>query len=257
MIDITLSIAAAVAYGVAPLVYRPALQCTNQFRAMSVFSTYSILLGLLLPWDGASLDGVLSAAAAALFGGVLGSWLYVTAVKIGGAAVGNISSSLYVVLLPIAAGKLALIPAALLVLLGSAIASSYDVVAKRGAFYGVVAAFVWTGSIMLYASAVRALGPGGALFTRGVIVLLATLLLGFNKPLCEAWRLVVGGFIDTFIGFGAYTSAIFYGDYVSATLIMSSYPLISALLEKPFMWRRVAGALAAVAGLVLVALTNK
>lgn len=84
MIDLTFAIISAIAYGVAPIFYKPALQCTTQLRAMSVFSTYSILLGLLLPWKTLDIDGVLYAIVAGSIGGVFGSWLYLTSIKIGG-----------------------------------------------------------------------------------------------------------------------------------------------------------------------------
>mgnify|MGYP001626465795 CR=1 FL=1 len=254
MLALALSVVSAVAYGVAPLVYRPALQCTSQFKAMNIFSVYSIALGFVLQWRNLDPIGVLYAALAALLGGVAGSWLYVTSVKVGGAAVGNISSSLYIVLLPLIAGRLHLLPAALLVIFGLVAASSHDAGSRRGGVYGVAAAAVWTASINLYASAVSVLGPGGALFVRGIVVFLATLPLGAGGRVCQVGRLLLGGFVDTFIGFGAYTSAVYVGDYVTAALVLSSYPLITALFERPFMWRRVAGALIAVLGLALAVL---
>ncbi|AFA38196.1 EamA-like transporter family [Pyrobaculum oguniense TE7] len=256
MLHIVLSTLSAVAYGVAPLIYRPALHCTSQFRAMSIFSLYSIFLGLLLPWKEINPVGVVEVVAAALLGGVAGSWLYVTSIKVGGASVGNISSSLYIALLPVVAGKYNLLPGALLVLMGLALASTRDSGSKRGALYGVLAAFVWTASINFYAAGVGVLGPGGSLFVRGLTVFLVTYLLGLGRGICRIGRLAAGGFVDTFLGFGAYTLAISYGDYVVATLIMSTYPLVTALLEKPFKWRRAAGAAVSTTGLVLVALSE-
>ncbi|AET32119.1 hypothetical protein [Pyrobaculum ferrireducens] len=254
VLALAFSVISAVAYGVAPLIYRPALQCTSQYRAVGLFSLYSIVLGFLLPWRGFDPRGVLSAVSAALLGGVVGSWLYVTSVKAGGAAVGNISSSLYIVLLPLVAGHYRLLPAALLVLLGLVVASAHSSGARRGGAYGVAAAVAWTASISLYASAVDLLGPGGALLTRGVVVFFATLLLGAGGGVCRVGRLILGGFVDTFVGFGAYTLAVSIGDYVTVSLVTSSYPLITALFERPFMWRRAAGASIAVLGLALVAL---
>jgi len=137
------AVMSAVAYGIAPVVYRPALACTSQYRAMGIFSLFSIALGLLLPWSSVDLFGVAAAVLAALLGGVVGSWLYITAVKIGGASVGNISSSLYIVLLPLLAWRLHMAPAAALVLLGLAVASWDDQGSRRGALYGVSAAFIW------------------------------------------------------------------------------------------------------------------
>jgi EamA-like transporter family. len=189
--------------------------------------------------------------AAALLGGVVGSWLYITAVKVGGASIGNLSSSLYIVLLPLFALRLYMAPAAALVLLGLAVASWGDRGSRRGALYGVMAAFVWTISINLYAVAVEALGPGGAMFLRGVVVHLTSAFLSRGHALCSLPRLAAGGFVDTFIGFGSYTLAISLGDYVLATLVMSTYPLVTALIERPLRWRRVVGALLAVAGLAM------
>ena len=245
------AVMSAVAYGIAPVVYRPALACTSQYRAMGIFSLFSIALGLLLPWSSVDLFGVASAVLAALLGGVVGSWLYITAVKIGGASVGNISSSLYIVLLPLFAWRLHMAPAAALVLLGLAVASWDDQGSRRGALYGVSAAFVWAISINFYAEAVDALGPGGAMFIRGVVVFLTSLYLGRGGPVCKVLRLVAGGFIDTFVGFGSYTLAVSLGDYVSATLVMSTYPLVTAVAERPFRRRKALGALLAVAGLAL------
>jgi len=38
VISLVLAAVSAVAYGLAPVVYRPALACTSQYRAMGVFS---------------------------------------------------------------------------------------------------------------------------------------------------------------------------------------------------------------------------
>jgi drug/metabolite transporter (DMT)-like permease len=110
--------------------------------------------------------------------------------------------------------------------------------------------FVWALSIHLYAAAANALGPGGAMFIRGV-VFLTSLYLGRGGPVCKVLRLVAGGLIDTFIGFGSYTLAVSLGDYVSVTLVVSTYPLVTTVAERPFRWRKVLGALLAVAGLAL------
>lgn len=246
-----LAMLSAIAYGTAPLIYRRALFCTSQFKAMLIFSLYSIALGLLLPWGEVSIDGVFHIIIAALSGGILGSWLYITAVKKGGPSIGNISSSFYIVMLPLIAGKFLLIPAALLLLLGIAIASWSESSSRRGALYGIFAAFVWTWSINFYAHAVASLGPGGALFIRGLVVSLVALVLSIKAPICYIRRLAIGGFLDSFIGFGAYTLAVSVGDYVSVTLVMSSYPLITTLLERPVLVRRVFGVLTAVVGLYL------
>ncbi len=249
MIFLVLAAASAVAYGLAPVIYRPALVCTSQYRAMSVFSLFSIAAGLLLPWRAVDPFGIAAVASAALLGGVVGSWLYITSVKVGGASVGNISSSLYIVLLPLFAWKLHLAPAAALVLMGLALASWGEEGSKRGALYGIFAALIWAISINFYAAGVESLGPGGALFIRGVVVFLTSLLLGHGSPICRVHRLVAGGFIDTFVGFGSYTLAVSLDNYVVATLVMSTYPLITALTERPFRRRRALGALLAVAGL--------
>jgi drug/metabolite transporter (DMT)-like permease len=249
VISLVLAGLSALAYGLAPVIYRPALACTSQYRAVNVFSLFSIAAGFLLPWRAVEPFGVAAVASAALLGGVVGSWLYISAVKVGGASVGNISSSLYIVLLPLFAWKIHLVPAAALVLLGLAVASWGDEGSRRGALYGVLAAFVWAVSINFYREAVESLGPGGALFMRGVVVFLTSLYLGRGGPVCKILRLIAGGFIDTFIGFGSYTLAVSLGDYVLATLVMSTYPLVTAVAERPFRRRKALGALLAVAGL--------
>lgn len=252
MLDSILAALSALAYGVAPIVYRPALLCTTQFRAMSIFSLFSIALGVVMPWKSIDAHGVVLAVAAGLLGGVAGSWMYITAIKIGGASVGNISSSMYIVLLPVASGRLWLWPAAALVLLGVAIASLGDKGSARGAPFGLAAAAIWTVSIMFYAAAVETLGVGGALFTRGVVVFTVATLLSVRAPLCEVRRLAAGGFVDTFVGFGAYTYAVSLGDFVKVTIITSTYPLVTSLLERPVKWRRVLGAAVAFIGVLYV-----
>jgi hypothetical protein len=194
VISLVLAGLSAVAYGLAPVIYRPALACTSQYRAVNVFSLFSIAAGFLLPWRAVEPFGVAAVASAALLGGVIGSWLYISAVKVGGASVGNISSSLYVVLLPLLAWKIHLAPAAALVLLGLAVASWGDEGSRRGALYGVLAAFVWAVSINSYAAAVESLGSGGALFMRGAVVFLASLPLSRGAPICKIRRLLAGGF---------------------------------------------------------------
>ncbi|MFN7105713.1 MAG: transporter [Pyrobaculum sp.] len=249
MIDITLAVLSALAYGIAPIIYRPALSCMSQYRAISLFSLYSIALGLALPWRDIRLEGVIYAAAAGLLGGIIGTWLYLTSIKTAGAAIGNIASSLYIVLLPLSAGKLYLAPSALLVLLGIAIVASSRGGPKFGLFHGVGAAAVWTWSIQLYATAVEMLGPGGASFYRGLFVSLAAAAIAGRGGVCKTTRVVVGGFLDTFVGFGAFTLAVSIGDYVVVSIFTSTYPLITALLERPTSLRKVVGAAAAVAGL--------
>ena len=252
MIDLTFAIISAIAYGVAPIFYKPALQCTMQLRAMSVFSTYSILLGLLLPWKTLDIAGVLYAIVAGSIGGVFGSWLYLTSIKIGGAAVGNISSSMYIVLLPLLSGKWWLWPSAGLVLLGIATAAFHRDGELRGALFGVSAAVVWSFSIMLYAHAVDKLGVGGALFIRGITVFTLSTLLGLRGRICKLGRLIGGGFLDTFIGFGSYTYAISQGDYVRSTIVVSTYPLLTSILEKPLRFRKVLGAAIAFLGVLYI-----
>jgi len=256
VISLVLAGLSAVAYGLAPVIYRPALACTSQYRAVNVFSLFSIAAGFLLPWRAVEPFGVAAVASAALLGGVVGSWLYISAVKVGGASVGNISTSLYIVLLPLFAWKIHLVPAAALVLLGLAVASWGDEGSRRGALYGVLAAFVWAVSINFYAAAVESLGPGGALFMRGAVVFLASLLLSRGAPICKIRRLLAGGFVDTFVGFVSYTLAVSLGNYVVVTLVMSTYPLITALTERPLRWRRALGALLAVAGLAAATRLN-
>ena len=245
-----LAFCSALAYGAAPLIYAPALRCTSQFKAMSIFSAYSIALGLLLPWRGVGADGLLYATAAGLLGGVVGSWLYITSIKTGGPSVGNISSSLYIVLVPILGGRVWLLPSAAAVFAGVALSSDGRRESWLGGLYGVGAALVWSFSIALYAAAVEALGPGGALAVRGVVVFVTSLLLSRGRGVCEPLRLFVGGFVDTFLGFGSYTAAVWLGDYVKVALIASAYPLVTSLFERPLKVRRVVGAVVAFAGLV-------
>ncbi|MFN3804046.1 MAG: transporter [Pyrobaculum sp.] len=249
MIDIALAVMSALAYGIAPIVYRPALSCMSQYRVLSLFSLYSVALGLVLPWRDVRLEGAIYAAAAGIVGGVVGSWLYLTSIKTAGAALGNISSSLYIVLLPLSAGRLYLAPSALLVLLGIAIAARSGGGSKAGVFYGVGAAVFWTWSIQLYATAVEILGPGGASLYRGLFVSLAAAALAGRSGVCKAARVVAGGFLDTFVGFGAFTLAISLGDYVVAAIVVSTYPLVTSLLERPTSLRKVVGAAVAVIGL--------
>ncbi|MEM3995948.1 MAG: hypothetical protein QXP31_02675 [Pyrobaculum sp.] len=56
--------------------------------------------------------------------------------------------------------------------------------------------------------------------------------------------------MDTFLGFGSYTAAVWLGDYVKVALIASAYPLVTSLFERPLKVRRVVGAVVAFAGLV-------
>lgn len=249
MLYILLAALSAIAYGVAPLIYRPALKCANQFRVMSVFALYSIALGALLPWREANVTSA-TYAAAGLLGGIAGGWFYITSVKVGGAVVGNINSSMYVVLLPLAAGAFTLLPAAALILAGIAVSASGDKASWKGALLGLLAALTWTFSILLYSRAVGEMGLGGALFIRGLVVFAATALLGKGR-ICKPRRLLAGGFVDTFIGFGLFTLSLALGDPVVATLVISVYPLITALLERPFLWRRLIGAALSTAGLIL------
>jgi hypothetical protein len=172
-----------------------------------------------------------------------------TAVKIGGASVGNISSSLYIVLLPLLAWRLHMAPAAALVLLGLAVASWDDQGSRRGALYGVSAAFVWAISINFYAAAVDALGPGGAMFIRGVVVFLTSLYLGRGARFVKFAASSQADSSTRLSGLVSYTLAVSLGDYVVATLVMSTYPLVTAVAERPFRWRKALGALLAVAGL--------
>jgi hypothetical protein len=256
VISLVLAGLSAVAYGLAPVIYRPALACTSQYRAVNVFSLFSIAAGFLLPWRAVEPFGVAAVASAALLGGVIGSWLYISAVKVGGASVGNISSSLYVVLLPLLAWKIHLAPAAALVLLGLAVASWGDEGSRRGALYGVLAAFVWAVSINSYAAAVESLGSGGALFMRGAVVFLASLPRAGAPPYVKSAASSPAAFMDTFVGFVTYTLAVSLGDYVVVSLVTSTYPLITALTERPLRWRRALGALLAAAGLAAATRLN-
>ncbi|MEZ0318375.1 MAG: EamA family transporter [Pyrobaculum sp.] len=257
MLDIVFAVCSALAYGAAPLIYAPALKCTSQFRAMSVFSVYSIALGLLLPWRDVGAEGLLYATAAGLLGGVLGSWLYITSIKTGGPSIGNISSSLYIVLVPVFGGRLWLLPSAAAVLTGVALSSGGRRESWLGGLYGIGAAFVWSFSILLYAAGVESLGPGGALAVRGVVVFVTSLLLSRGQRVCEYFRLFVGGFVDTFLGFGSYTAAVWLGDYARTTLIASAYPLVTSLLDRPWRARRVLGAVAAFLGLAYAVYSYK
>ncbi len=252
MIHILLALSSALAYGVAPLVYRPALVCTSIYRVQSTFSLYSIALGLLLPWRSVDAVGILYAITAGAVGGVVGGWLYLNSIKIGGAAVGNISSSLYIVLIPLFAGRVSLIPAAFLVLAGIALASAGEAKSRFGALYGVGAAFVWTLTITIYAMAVETLGPGGAATFRGLTVFAMSTTLARGVRLCKPLRVSTGGFLDTFLGFGFYTLALDVGDYVTVAVVVSIYPLVTTLLESPTSLRKVAGGSLTVVGLMMV-----
>jgi len=253
-VDISLIAASfsAVAYGVAPLIYRAALDCTSQYRALSIFALYSVLLGLILPWRDLDGAGVLYAVAAGALGGLVGSWFYVTSVKVGGASVGNLSSSAYIVLLPVVSGKYLYLASAGLVFAGIAISVWGNRGSVRGALFGLAAALAWTWSIGLYAAAVASLGPGGALAVRGATVFLGGAALSLRSRMCRTWRLALGGFVDTFLGFGLYTFAVSVGDYVAVSVVASAYPLITALLERPFLARRALGAAVAFLGVASV-----
>lgn len=251
------AVVAALAYGLAPVVYRPALECTGRMKALSFFSLFSMAAGLLLPMGQLSAAGLLYAASAALLGGLVGSWLYITSVKTGGPSVGNVSSSFYIVLLPVSAGRLHILPAAGLALLGIAVASWGGKGHRLGAVYGVAAAFVWTASLQLYARAVELMGPGLALVVRSAVVAAAGLLLGAGESHCRIGRLAAGGFLDSFVGFGSYTMAISKGDYVAATVVVSTYPLVTSLAERPFKARRALGAAIAFAGVYMALNTSQ
>lgn len=223
------AVASAVAYGVAPVVYGPGVRACGVTRAMPVFAAFAALASPLLGLGPADARGMLLAAVAGVLGGAVGGYAYLRAVSIS-PALGNSSSSSYVVFASLISGEWSRVPWAALVFAGLA-ALSRGGGSPRAVAYGVAAALAWGFSINVMALAVGLVGPGTAQAVRSAV--LATLFTALSRgSICASRRVVAGAFLDSFVGFTTFMYALSLLGPASTAIIVGAYPAVTALITR-------------------------
>lgn len=252
MLQILFPLISAIGYGAAPIIYRPALKDNNLFKIQALFSLLTIPTAFIMPWRNITHNGVIYAGISSILGNIIGGVLLLKTIKIGGAAMGSLISSMYVITSQILLFELKILPYAVIVALGIILLSSeHNKNIRRGIIYGIITALSWGLSVLSFNNAIREMGPGPATLMRSTIVVTIISIATYKYKLRNLRTLIVGGFMESILGytFFAYSFYILGGGLT--VLISSIYPLITVALDKEFRgMRKITGALTVLIGII-------
>ena len=223
------AIASAVAYGIAPTIYGRDVAKCGVHRALPVFAMFALAASPLLPWGQASVAGLALTIAAAVIGGAVGGSMYLKAASIS-PALGNSSSSSYVVFAALIGREWGKVTWAILVFLGLALLSRGGGRVESVA-YGVAAAVSWGFSINIMHEAVNLVGPGAAQAIRSA-TLIAIFAAVSRGRICVTRRILVGAFMDSFVGFTTFIYALSLLGPAATAIIVGAYPAVTAVVTR-------------------------
>ena len=231
--------AASLTYGLAIAVYGPATRQNSVFAMNALFSVFGLASGLTLAQlRGEALSGAaIYAALASVIGGYVGGTMYLLSIRASGPTIASTAANTYILFTPMVHCAVfggACIGVNDYMAIGMVFAGlsllSWDGGRRSiiGPLLALGAASAWSFSANLLELGAKGLGAGYTLMVRSAVLgplSLATWAATGRRPLTNMRRLILGGLLDNGVSLYLYILAMELADVVTATLLISLYPV--------------------------------
>ncbi len=230
---------ASLLYGLAIAVYGPATRRNSVFAMNALFSLFGLASGFTLAQlRGETLSGAVAyAALASVLGGYVGGTLYLLSIRTSGPTVASTVANTYILFTPLVhcaffGGTCIGVQDYLAI---GAVFSGLSLLSWDGGRRTLVgpllalgAAVAWSFSANLLELGAKGLGAGYTLMVRSAVLgplSLVTWVAAGRRPLVDVRRVALGGLLDNGVSLYLYILAMELADVVTATLLISLYPI--------------------------------